>query len=605
MTNLLRLFILKSVLMTGVAQAAPTSLSAEALGAKTLLEEMLARRFSQELATKVEKNAFSIGAQLDLTELPKRVIKPEAEAVQPEPMSDLMLGTLDPEELLKKFSVSEAKPAAEGFLRNYRIKTVNVSVGLRDDLGSEFKNEVEKWLKQRVKAEFGTSGKGSVSFIKMLPIAKKDDPTKNQSSQDVKPDEDFWDKLNKFQSLAGQIVLALALILGIIIFKLLTSSSNSFVNKTGDGSTINVGGPNQEAAKEEDLIDEKTRKMNEEELKVLASQEIEALTNRLNAILPRVAKDLESVVRSWCQAGEPGRLKLACFAEAVGREIGRLPIPVDALADTSKVFARMADLDLMEKRDTLQKAYWDLLAVMNLGAETLNQPFGYMGSLNVGVVSQVLMDQNPKMKTLVSLFLPSDLRVRYLRGLDESTKRELLQSAAKMSEIPADELRSLDGALMSKIRPTNTSDMVPLEMTINKLVAALTPREEVTLIYDMKGPAIDAYKRSVPSIAFLGEWPDDSLTVLLSRVSADEIVALIRMRPDVKERFIDLCPQLTAEMAIDELRLPDRMSDATKDEWLGALARRVREMVQLQEVSLELIFTNEPKEGLNEVSRAA
>lgn len=604
--NLLKLLIFNLIAGIGVAQAAPTSLSAEALGAKTLLEEMLARRFAQELATKVERNAFSIGAQLDLTEVPKKLVKPETEMVQPEPMSDLMLGTLDPEDLLKKFSVSEVKPEAQGFLRNYRIKTVNVSVGLRDDLGAEFKGEIEKWLKQRVKAEFGNSGKGSVSFIKMLPEPKKDSAGKDQASQDARPKEDFWDMLNKFQSLAGQLVLALALILGIILFKVLTSNSNSFVNKTGDGSTINVGGsadPN--ASGDEGDLDEKAKKASEEELKLLAAQEVEALTNRLNAILPRVTKDLESVVRSWCQAGETGRLKLACFAEAVGRELGRLPIPVDALADASKVFARMSDLSVTEKRDTLQKAYWDLLAVMNLGPETLNQPFGYMGSLNVGVVSQVLMDQNPKMKTLVSLFLPSDLRTRYLSGLSESAKRELLESAAKMSEIPADELRSLDGALMSKIRPTSTSDVVPLDMTINKLVSALTPREEATLLYDMKGSAIDAYKKSVPSIAFLGEWPDESLTVLLSRVSADEIVALIRVRPDLQDRFIGLCPQLTAEMAIDELRLPDRMSDSTKDEWLGALARRVKEMVQLQEVSLEVIFSNQKSEGLTDVSQAA
>ncbi len=270
----------------------------------------------------------------------------------------------------------------------------------------------------------------------------------------------------------------------------------------------------------------------------------------------------------------------------------------------------MAEVKVSEKRDALQKAYWDMLSVMNLGVETLTQPFGYLGGVNVGTVNQVLMDQNPKMKTIVSLFLPNDLRSRYLKSLPVDAKKELLENAARMSEIPASELKSMDETIAGKMKPQTTGEVVPLDMTLNKLVAALTPSEEAVLLAPMKGSAIDAFKRSTPSAAFLGEWPDDKLKLLMSRVSADELTALARVRPDLQDRLLSLAPPLTAEMAGDELKIADRTDDATKNEWLSALVKRINEMVRFQEISLETIFAVKlqaapVQENANDANKAA
>ncbi len=582
---IVRLLMMLLIVAGAHASAQSSSMSAEALGAKAFLEDLLSRRFTQELSTKVDRQLFSIGAQLDLRQLPPQVIKaPEPAVGEQEPLSDLMLGTLDPEALIKKYTPVEQKAQAQGFLTNFRIKTVNVSVGLRDDLGEAFKGEVEKWLADRLKSEFGSAGKGAVTFIKMAPAER---PVE-------KPPKSPLEWLSEFQQLAGQLALALAIVFGVLMWKVLTSKSFANVAKSGDGSTINVGagGAGGEAGAGESAERERILKEKEEEERLSALKDIEQVTSRLKTLIPKVANDLEAVIRSWCQMGEGGRFKLACFIEAVGQDVGRMPIPIDAIPEVTKMFNRMNEVKLPEKRDALQKVYWDLMSAMNLGAETLSQPFGYMGSLNVGVINQVLMDQNPKLKTLVSLFLPTDLRNRYVGNLSAEAKRELLENAATLSEIPAAELKSLDGSLAGKLKPQNDGDNVTLDMTLNKLVAALTPMEEATLLHGMTGAALDSFKKSVASVAFLDEWPDDKLQVLLSRVSADEVVAFIRVRPDLQEKFLRLAPPLTSEMASDELRIEDRMSEVDKNAWIGQLAKRVQEMVTLQEVQLDKVFAS-------------
>ena len=210
------------------------------------------------------------------------------------------------------------------------------------------------------------------------------------------------------------------------------------------------------------------------------------------------------------------------------------------------------------------------------------------------------MEQNPKMKTVVSLFMPPDLRSKYMQSLSLDAKKELLISAAGMSEIPAEELRSLDGSLMNQFKPSSKQDVVPLEMTLTKLVAALTPVEEILLLNGMTGRAVEEFKLSTPSLAFLGEWPDDKLSILLSQTSADELVAFCRVRPELKDRFMQLAPSMTSEMAGEELARPDKSNMKDKGIWLESFAKRLKTLVLLKELNLDEIFTvTKPLEAIS------
>lgn len=279
--------------------------SPEVISAKTLLEELIVRRYAQELSTLVDRQAFSIGAQLDVVEVPPPAPNVFSATEPPKPTSDvpfdLTVGTLDPEDLIKKFASPTDVPLPQGFLKNFKIKGVTVSVGLREDLGPEAKTDVEKWLSERLKSEFGGGAKGNVSLIKM-PLPK------------ATPPKTVWDWLGQFQSLAGQIVLGMSLLMGVMlwgIFAARTKKSEAEVNKNGQSGVASTTVTNAAGAGAKEDAGE--RQAREEAEGVRIRNDIKSITQDLSALAPRVSKQFDDIIRSWCAGGDDGRKKLACF----------------------------------------------------------------------------------------------------------------------------------------------------------------------------------------------------------------------------------------------------------------------------------------------------
>lgn len=604
-------FLLISSLASVVQAQQTTDLVPETQGAKALLEDLIAKRYRQELATLVDSSMFHLSARLELIKNPDTQTKPQikdASTKEIPVITDLMLGSLDPEEILKNYSPPEQAEITKQFFENYRIKTVAIAIGLKEGLPGETKPAVEKWLKERLTKEFGKNTTGTVSI------------QQRQVEQKTIEKKELIDWLNQFQGLAGQLALALALLLGVILWRLLggSSQSNSESNSTSQGGAAAVstgGGGSAGGGKgggggadgdggadgsdtENDLLAQERR----EREKQLAVEGLGQTSKKVIELLPHLSQNFEALVRSWCQMGESGRYRLAVFAEAVGKEIGRLPIPIDALNEVGKVFTKMLELPPQEKLATLQKAYWDILSVINLGPDILNQPFGYIGGLDAKAVNQILVDQNPKLKTLVSLYMPSEMRSKYFKGLDVQAKLDLLQQACDMDSIPTKELNSLDQGFRAKIQPKGNNDVVVLDRALQKVVEALRPQEEISLLASIQGPAIEAYKRSVPSLAFLDQWADDKLKVFLAKVRADELLPYLRLKPANKNRFMGLLPQLTADMLAEEIDSPDKSSADEKDQWLVALKNRLIQMFELKELQLDDIFSQEDTHDLKKAS---
>ena len=214
-----------------LAQKTPT-MTPDMLSAKALLESVLAKRLSSGIATKLDKETYTIGTFLDIREIQPE--KKKTDESKDEPMSDLMLGHLDPDAIMKSMGGQEEKQAAQKLLANYMIKSVDVSLGVKEDIPQESKAEVEKWLSDRVKSEFGKNGKVIVSTIKAIP--KKPEP--------LPAPKDFWDWLNVFQPLAGQLILAFAIILGILMWHSMSKKNKEEVEATGNqglGAGANAG----------------------------------------------------------------------------------------------------------------------------------------------------------------------------------------------------------------------------------------------------------------------------------------------------------------------------------------------------------------------------
>ncbi|MBS1963531.1 MAG: hypothetical protein JST04_15050 [Bdellovibrionales bacterium] len=597
-----------------------TSFKPEVLGAKAFLEDLLIRRYTQELGTRLEKGYFTVGAELGLSELPKTVdVKPEAKP-DDGPPADLLLGTLDPDELIKRYANdSEGAQRAQSFLKDYKIKAVSVSVGVKEELGPNAKSDTEKWLAARVQGEFGKIGKSTVTVVTPpVPLPKKAEPPAPPA-----PPKQGWERLEQFQQLAGQAALAIAILLGAIFFALLNKKATTVTGTNtntetvkgaegGDGKGAAKGGVAGAVAGAAELSDADAPKQRKPEEITLAIREAAEFTAKLGELMPKLGHQYERVIQSWCQAGgEDGKMKVACFAEAVGRSIGKLPLPAESVPDILKVFnTMMPSFDIVEKRDLLKKVYWDMLAAYNLGTEAFDQPFDYLPSLNVSVIENALLEQNPRLKTLVALFMPSKLREDYVRSQSKEAKLALIAQAAEMSSVPVTELKSFDEKMREKMLKKSGGDSaVPLEMSLGKLVSALSPLDEIQLLAEASaGPAravFDSYKRSSPSLAFLGDWRDEKLQKLFAKVSTDELVAYLRVMPQFATRFLALCPPMTAELAGDELRRPDSLPDSEKNRVLGDFTQRLMNMVVKNEISLYDVFAPDAPAAAEEMRNAA
>jgi hypothetical protein len=574
-----------------------TALSPDALGAKTVLEDFLVRRYSQILATRLERSYFTMGAELDLIAVLEKKDPPPEPSQESEPISDLDVGMLDPEVLLKKMSVTgQQRDLAIKFLQGFKIKTVVVNVGLSDKLDAETRTEIEKWLSEKLKQEFGTSGKGVVSTIKIpaVPEAPK---------AEEKPKTPL-DLLENFQELAGQIALALAIVVAVILGSLfankrasqaLSAQAASGGKEAAAAPQAAVGSAAMSEAEKQRLAEEK-----EEREMALARAGLESLKPQIVEVLPKVLPQLEPIMRSWGQTGEVGFRKMALFSEIAGRDLGKLPVPIDLLPEVTKTFAKMAEVGPREKFDLIKKIQWDLLTVINIGPAALEQPFGYLGSLNTGLLSQALMEENSKIRTVVSLFMPTDLRTRFLKPMSLDQKKELLQIAANMSEIPSADLKTYERGLQSKLKPQSREDVVALDLTIHKLVEALDPVEQLLALPGLEGPSVLEYKRTVPSLAFIAEWTDEALAALLAQTSSDEFLTLCRVRADLKDKLFALAPKMTVAMVSDEMDKPDKLSNKEKALWLSSLQKKLSSLVLAKVINLEEMFpeTNQEQGSL-------
>ncbi|MEO5668251.1 MAG: hypothetical protein ABIR96_09350, partial [Bdellovibrionota bacterium] len=523
------------------------------------------------LSTLVDKSIFAISAQLDLIEVAPKV--PEAPKEKPEdalPM-DLRIGTLDPDELIQRYADPETQAKIGSFLSGYRIQKATLTVGLTNGVSDDVKTMVETWLKTRTSQEFGGIGAGSVSFVKQKQ--KK-----------------FIEQLSEFQGLAGQGLIAIAIIMGALLWMISRKGASSDVVNKGQLQS-EQGGASAQSASNTASGDLSTKTSNSDSEDTRLHSEIASYSQKLAELGKSLSSDTEAVLRSWCEEGETGKLKLACFTEAAGRSLGRLPIPVDAIQDLTKIFATMSEMPTKEKRDLLNKAYWDLISAVNLGADTLKRPFGYLATLNVEAIGQALIEQNTRMKALVSLHMPVKLRQGFLQSVDLETKKLLVQEAANLGSIPAAQYKELENQFKMQLSGGEArQDMVAFDVALEKMAEALSPLEEISVMGEIQGSGIQRYRNAIPSLAFLGQWPDDKLTSLLSNVMPNEIVAYLRTRPDLENRIIALSPPMAGAVAQDELKRADAMSDDDKNRILITLLDRVKALVDQGEVNLKAIF---------------
>ncbi len=578
------LFFLFFYADAAVAQSSPLK-RADAISVKSTIESMLVNRYSQELSSLVSKEHFSIGARLDL-----RVVKEKKRNSGADTgFSDLDLGYLDADALFESYSIPNI--AGVSSFEKYAIRAAEIQVGLQPNVGEEIKKSVEDWVSKRVKKEFGSTGKYKVQYIQSPNFAPK---TQKQNLMQI---------LQDLQGLFGQLVIAIAILLGVILWRLLMGgASKEEATAAGAAQSINI--ENKTEAAERALgaggVDENVSAVEKGLL-----EQIDHVSEQIKELSPKIVSQLESLVEEWCDQGEEGLFHLACFAEISGSVLGSLPIPKDSKKHMSGIFSRMNEVTTEIRLDMVNRIYWDIISVLNLGTESLHRPFSFIASSALSTVNNVLLGNDADTQTVVTLYMPDSMRKSYFKGLDQEKKMEILSSAAKLSTISEDGLQNIEDKIAPYFGEKQLESEVSMSLTLTKLIDSMSFIDACHTLPSVEGPVIEQFKQKNAHIAFLSQWSKEALNIIVKQASNDELLAYLRVMPDMKHFVLEFVSSRAQMILEDDLNQPDVLSENDKEELLGSFQQLITRLVSSGELSLDEILKTDDNISDEELDIAA
>lgn len=544
------------------------------LAATALLEELISRRLTTELSTQIDEKNFRLGVQ---AQVQKRGKDPAAQPLTP--LSDLELGFLNPDELLSQANANRQE--FDFFIKNFSLSKLKVHLGLQPGVSDEVDKEITAWLNQRLKAEFGNLVESETHRIRgqdeVLPPQPKS----------------LSEKLRDFQELVGSFLLALGLTIAAFLVGLFYYLATKQVSPLPD---LKLEGELESRAAAESSAELSAQK-------AVNSVSAETLTDLKTKILDlsvKIGADLSVVIEEWCLEGEKGLLKTAALAEACANKLGRLPIPEQFKKQLTTLFTQQGAEPDDQRLDLLNEVYWALLATVNFGGESLRQPFSFLGGAEPEQTSKILLQNNLKLQAVTALYMPDSLRTSYLDSLNPSQKVALLAEAATMAEIEEQEFQSIENQMAGFFKKTSDTATIALDNTFSKIADSLSIIESFELLPQVKGPVLEKFKRTQPALAFFHEWPLPQQKKILSKATTEEIMAYLRIKPDLTEKFLEVVSPMARTIIADDIQRPDKLEPEQKNKLLTQLASRLAQAVASGEVKLSEVFSladlNDPAE---------
>jgi hypothetical protein len=555
----------KAEILEQLASKPPTNqlnLSGEALAAKAHLESLLAKRYTHELSTILNEDDFKINFYLDLrkVEIKENTSEPKVNNLPLE----LQIAIFDPSILINQKLSEEEQQKIKSFLSQYSILRATLSMGVDSKVDQGLLEKAESNLKTRFMTEFGNLG----TF---------------QTNQLYSKNKGLTDVISSLQIFLGSLFIALAILIGAMMWKGAQSSKTQAIAQPSDGAQQTSAGNNGA-----NKVESESTNSDSQDLKI--EKELNAYIQKISDLSGQFKSSASELIKSWCEKGESGYIKLACFAEAVGKSLGALPIPIEVTKELGEVFAKMPTKSNEDKKNILAEVYWDILTAVNLGTETLNAPFSYLSTSDMDMVQEVLLEENDKLKTLVGIHMPLSLRRTYMATLDLESKTKLLNEAANLGAMPEAEYRKINNEFKAKLSGGSDSDQVAFDMAFVKVVEGISLIEEMKLLPKIEGQGVASFKSQVPSLAFINEWPKDKLALVFSSAMPQEVLAYIQIRPEEKDQVLGFCPEMTAAVVSDELQRSEGLSEDDLLAALGALNEKIVQLVQSGEVKLKTIY---------------
>jgi len=317
---------------------------------------------------------------------------------------------------------------------------------------------------------------------------------------------------------------------------------------------------------------------------------------------------LNDVMQGWLESGDRGLFKAACLMDVLisfgGRseKQNRLPfewsmtVPATFQKKMRDVFLKMTTLENPEKIKILDEVYWDLVTLKVLGERNLKQPFQYISAIPVSEMKTLLDQQNPRMRTLVVLHMPEDVRDDYMKTLPLPAKKEIFEQTIQMEKVLATDIETASEALKFEVKrgsKETDAQSVSLRSMAPKLLESMSVRDEISLLKEISRSLSDgglSLKRNFPSLAFINEWPDAKAKMVFMSASMDEVLTLLRMMPEVREKILPLCAPRVREIVSEDLKKEDQASPEAKEKSLASLKLRLLQVINQENIHLEEIF---------------
>lgn len=582
---------------------------------KSRLEEMITQRLSSTIATTLQKDDFNVSVQVELVEVPLKKDSPKREApkgIAEERPLDLSVGLVDAESLIRKYEndLQEARDrafilsqrAAAEVKPEFTVKSIQVLVGLKSSLGEDYAKELEGWVKQRLSSNFGPSVSVTTSLLKSAPSTPEEPKT-------------VFDFLNKIQSLLGFIVLSVAGLLAVLLMKFISSKDASENRKLTAQIQQNMRLQQEEKAA---LLNEREPEKPElPELPAISGHELEAIRELKGSIVLSLSENgarLNDILREWFDTGEKGMYKAACLMDVMisakrilaeahpGLNIDwGHAVPLNFQRRMAEVFVNMSSMMPVQKIQILEEIYWDFISLKALGPSALSQPFQYVEAMPVNDVKNLLAGQQPRLRALAVLHMNEETMEDYMKCLPFEGKREIVEETLQMEKVLSTDIEAASETLKFAIKQKqDDTRTVSLKSMAPKLLNALSALDEIKLLRELSVKLSDgavSIKRSIPTLAFLGEWPESLLKRVFVTAVNDEVMAFLRVMPELKDRVLPLCPPRVQEIVGGDLSKPDQMSDETKERYLSALKLRLLQTVNRESINLEEIFPEKSPEG--------
>lgn len=563
-----------------------SGLDPEVIGVQTQIESWVTERMKRLVSTTLEEKAYSISAQV-------KIRKRKVEKSTSELPSDMTLGWLENGELSSGRPQFDLPSLADSPLENFEILRIEVSLGLSEKLDKQYVDKMESWIKKRVRRDFGRRAVAKVTRIGSLPKEKVEIPPEKPKT--------WEDYVKDYQYLLGFLLVALSLMVGIFLLKLLPSRDANAQRKLA--LELNQSQKSQQALAESPGQNSKELEGNINVNLMAELRTYRDLIAKVGLLTFELKERILELVSTWLENDPTGHEKVASLMDAMmswvsqqSSEITPIPfvdIPVKEQKRMKEVFNKMQALSVAEKKVILESVYWDLVSLKTLGVGSLSSPFGFLGQLPPGRLATLVSDKGSKSEALLALHLPDRIRSQFLGTKDMEEKKRLLLDSLNLQKISLEDVKNLERevkpAVSEKKEDSQEVSLRPLQIS---LLETLPINERIVLLREV-GPLLENQflKSEFPTLAFVDEWPETVLKSLISIADSSEIITLLRLVPEVKNQVIKVCAPRLAEIVEDDIKRKDTTSNLEKQAFLNSLEGKLKRLISNGQIQWVEVFS--------------